>query len=165
MAQSLPGAVAALFAACRDTVYTGVTGSDTLPVLVVRARPGQYQPAAIVAVASEVRAPITRPTAGTGRSRDTTAEVDVIMSVYVGGDEDAQATADAAAWDLLSRLEAYLRANPNQSLGGTCYDSWVAGSTLVPELAWQTFDQPNMPPVIVGRIAELTATVAIRIRY
>jgi hypothetical protein len=165
MAQSLPGAVAALYAACSGTVYAGVAGADGNPVLVVRAGPGQYQPAAIVAVASEIRAPITRPTNGTGRSRDTTAEVDVIMSVYVSGGEEAQDAADAAAWDLLSRLEAYLRASPNETLGSTCYDSWVAGSTLIPEVAWQTFDDPNMPPVIAGRIAELTATVAIRIRY
>lgn len=164
MTQSIAGAVVNLHAAC-VALYAGTTGTDNQPVLVTLGQPGQYQAYAIVAVGMDLRLPVTRPTMGTGRSREQEAEIDVLASVYVPGGEEAQATAIAAALDLQEQLETWLRTSPNESLSGACRDSWVSNARIEPAIAWQQFDDPQTPPVAIGRVATNTITVTARIRY
>jgi hypothetical protein len=134
-------------------------------VLVTPGAPGQFQPAAIVAVGWEVRTPITRPTMGTTRSRDQVAEIDVLMSVWVPGDETAQPVANASVYALLRLLETYLRTSPNEALGGNCRDSYVSNAVLQPDITYEATDDPDQEPVPTGRVASLTVTVTANIRY
>jgi hypothetical protein len=165
MTQSIAGTVANLFAACRDQVYVNTTGADGQPVLVSLGDPGQYQPFSIVAVGMEIRTPITRPTAGPTRSRNTEAEIDVTISVYVAGGEEALPVAIASAYSMQAALETFLRTSPNETLSGACRDSTVSGSRLTPVIAYQQADDPTAAPVATGRVAQLTVTVTASIRY
>lgn len=164
MSQSIAGTVTALHAACRDVVFAATTGADGAKALVSLGKPGTYQPAIIVAVGTEVRTPITRPTMGAGRSREQAAEIDVVLSVYAPGDESAQATANAAAFDLQSALETYLRTGDNHTLGGACRDAWVSGARLTPLVAYDALTEGS-EPAPSGRIAEATVTVTAHVRY
>lgn len=164
MPQSIAGVVTNLHAAC-VALYAATSGTDDQPVLVTLGQPGQYQPNAIVAIGMDMRLPITRPTMGTGRSREQTAEIDVVVSVYVPGGEEGQATAIAAALALQAQLETYLRTSPNESLSGACRDSWVSAAQLANSVAYQQFDDPSSTPVPTGRITEITLTVTAAIRY
>lgn len=168
MTQSISAAVTNLHAACRDTVFANSKGSDDQPVLVSLGRPGKYQPNNLVAVGMDIRLPIERPTMGTGRSREQTAEIDVTISCWVPGDEDSQPIATAAAFDLLSLLETHLRTSPNERLGGACRDSWVSVARLVQQITYQPVEDPSAPPappIPTGRLAEIVATVTASIRY
>lgn len=164
MTQSLGGALTGLYNACQ-TVYAAAKGSDGNPVLVAFGNPGQYQPNAIVAVGWAVRAPIARPTMGPSRSRNTAAEIDVVVSVYVPGGEEAAPVAVAQAFDLQALLEAYFRVQGNETLGGGCRDSYVSNAQLAQSIAYQANDDPEIQPVPTGRIATNTLTVAVEIRY
>lgn len=164
MPQSIGGVVTALKAAC-DSIYATVTDEQGEPAQVVLSRPGQYQANYIVAVATAIRQPITRPTMGPGRSRETPAEIDVIFSIYVPGGEEAQVPAIDRATSMQGQLETYLRTSPNETLGGACRDAYVSNAQMYPETAYQVFDDPNIAPVPTGRIAENTVTVTVIIRY
>lgn len=169
MTQTISGVVTNLFTACRDTVYTATKGTDDLPVLVSLGPPGKHQPNAIVAIGMNLHLPITRPTLGPNRSREQQASVDCLLNVYVPGDEDAQATATAAALDLLSQLETYLRTAPNEKLSGACVDSWVSAAEVAAQVVYQkqqpAQDNPNPPDLPVGRAASINVTVSALIRY
>lgn len=164
MTQSIDGTLSALFAACQSA-YGATNGPDGAKVLVALGEPGQYQPAAIVAVGMAVRMPISRPTMGTGRSREIAAEIDVVASVFVAGGEEAQVTANLAALGLQSQLETYLRTGTNNTLGGACRDAYVSRAELIPSLARQAVDDPAMPAQITGRIADNVLTVTAHVRY
>jgi hypothetical protein len=164
MTQSLGATIDNLYAAC-VTLYASTTGSDGQPVLVSLGNPGQYQPNAIVAIATEIRSPITQPTMGTPRSRATVAEIDVVMSVFVPGGEDEQIVAFDAAFALQAQLETFLRTSPNERLSGACRNSFVSGSRCVPVTTYQKSDDPNRDPVPIGRVAQNTVTVSVEIRY
>jgi hypothetical protein len=165
MVQSISGAITNLHAACRDTVFANSKGTDDLPVLVSLGKPGKYQPNAIVAVGMDVRMPIERPAMGTNRSREQTAEIAVVISVWAGGDEDSQPIVTAAALDLLSLLETHFRTSPNETLGGACREAWVSVGSLVQAPTYQEQDDPKAPPIPTGRVAEIVATVTASIRY
>lgn len=165
MTQSIGGVVDALFAACQ-TLYASTVDSAGVPALVCLAKPGQNQPGIVVAVGWAIRQPqITRPTFGPGRSRDVVAEIDVIISCYVPGDESAQITALDQAHSLQSQLETYLRTGTNPTLGGASRDAFVSAASVVPDIVYQAFDDPNISPAPTGRVADNTVTVSALIRY
>lgn len=164
MAQSISGTITNLFAACK-TVFANTTGTDGDPVLVSLGTPGKYQPNGVVAVAMDVRAPIDRPTMGTNRSREMAAEIDILFSWFVPGDEDSQLLATAGALAAFSQLETYLRTSPNEALGGACRDSWASVANFAQLVAYQPDEDPTQPAHPVGRLAMLTATVTALIRY
>lgn len=160
MTQSIKATRAALFAACQ-AIYTGVLDSSAAPVLVTYGKPGAYQSNNIVAVGMANRRPIARPTMGTGRSREATAEIEVWISVFVPGTEVAQQTASEACDDLVDLLEAYFRASPQEALSGACREAWVSN-----------VDGPNPDVVtnpetkaVMGRVADAVVTVTASIRY
>lgn len=166
MAQSTEALLVALFATARDTIYVGQVGTDGQPVLVSDGEPGLAQPFSIVAVNTEIRMPITRPTMGTGRSREQVVEVDCVISVYVAGGAEAQSTANAGALALQRLFEAYFRTG-DITLGGACYDAWVSYSRLVPSIAWSRpqSEDPEIRPVATGRLSTAFLTVTARVRY
>lgn len=164
MPQSVDGFVTALKAAC-DTIYSNTKDELDAPTQVVVSQPGQYQANYIVAVATAIRQQIIRPTMGSNRSRESMVEVDVVISIYVPGDETVQATANSRALSMQGQLETYLRTAPNETLGGACRDSYVSGASLQPDIAFQALDDPNVAPAPTGRIAENTVTVTAFIRY
>lgn len=161
MTQTVKGTRAALYTACKNTIYAASVDGRGAPVLVTYGRPGSYQADYIVAVGMGTRQPITRPTLGTNRSRQKDVEIDVIVSVYVPGTEVAQQTASEACDDLTELLDTYLRTSPNETLGGACFDSWVSNiDGPVPDVV----TNPETKAV-TGRIAESVVTVTARIRY
>lgn len=165
MAQSIGATVANLYTACKDVVYAAQTGPDEQPVQVAFGDPGKYPVAAIVVVPMDVRMPVTRPTMGTGRSREQTAEIDLIISVFVGGGEEAQPLAIAAALDLQGLIESHFRTSPNETLTGACREAHVSNARLVPNIAYAANEDPEVRPVAIGRTADITVTVTASIRY
>ena len=161
MTQSVKASRNALYAACQ-TIYAGQTDGNGAPVLVTFGRPGPYQANDIVAVGMATRRPITRPTAGTGRSRNTDAEIEVWFSVWVPGTaEVAQQSAVDECDDLIDLLEAYFRTSPQEALSGACRDAWVSN-----------VDGPEAEPVknpetkaVTGYLAAAIVTVTASIRY
>ena len=85
--------------------------------LVCLGMPGSMQPDTIVAVATDVRQSITRPTMGTGRPRERAIEVDVTVSVFVPGDEMVQWDASRRLEGMCDRLEDWWRDGDNCHLG------------------------------------------------
>lgn len=162
MAQSIKAARQGLLTACQN-IYTGQTGLDGAPVLVSLGAPGTNIPSAVVLVAIETRQPVTRPTAGTNRSREKEVEFDVSINVWIGGTEAAQQLTVEKVDDLSELLESYFRVGGNEVLGGGCREAWVsaiAGPT--PDLTAKPDD--NGDPVVTGRMAESIVTVTARIR-
>lgn len=166
MTQSIAGTVTGLFAACQG-LYGSATGSDLSPVFVSLGDPGSYQPLELVVVGAAIRQPITRPTMTTTRSREKTAEIDVLFSVIVPGMVTEDVTASGTQADALARvlaltdqLEAYFRTKPNEELGGACRESWV--SNIVGPVLVEAKDKDGRK---LGRLAELTVTITAAIRY
>jgi hypothetical protein len=158
MAQSRKGVSAAIFSDA-TSLYANQTGPDGSAVLVTYGPPGINQPAAIVAVMGS-RNPVARPTMGTNRSRESTTEVDVVISVWVPGEENVQQIASEACHDLVDLFEAYVRTT-DTTLGGACRDAWVS-NIEGPNPDISTDAQSG---AATGRIAEATITVTAAIRY
>lgn len=158
MAQSLAGVLDALLASI-PPLYASQVGTDGSPVLVTFGPPGQYQPSAIVAV-MDTKAKIERPTLGPNRSREITAEVDLIFSVYTPGDESTQQVSLDCVLSLLTVLEQNLRASPNERLGGVCRDAWISQAN--PSGTVATDPQTGSP---AGRVATVDAVLTALIRY
>lgn len=166
MTQSIAGTVSGLFAACQ-TLYAGATSGDGAPVYVCLGHPGSYQPAEFVAVGMDVRQLITRPTMGTNRSREKTAEIDVVTSVFVPGMIPDDVTPSGTQADALSRacalsdsLESYFRTAGNETFSGACREAWV--SNIAGPAMGEMYDKAGHP---IGRVAELTVTITAAIRY
>lgn len=159
MAQSIKAARAGLLAACQS-IYANQTGPDGAPVLVTLGPSGTNAPAACVLVAEATRQPVTRPTAGTNRSRHKDVEFDVLINVWTGGTESVQQAVVEAVDDLSELLEGYFRVSGQETLGGGCLDAWVSAITgPIPDL---TIDPSS--GAVSGRQAESTLTVTARIR-
>jgi len=163
MAQSIGATVDNLFTTCRDTIFAASKGADNMPVFVCLGEPGQYAPATIIAIATDVRMPITRPTAGTGRSREIQADIDIVISALVPGGPEAQQTAIDAALQLQGLLETYFRTSPNETLGGACREAFVSTAQLQSYIGYQQASQGE--PYPIGRVAANTVTVTAHIRY
>lgn len=156
--QSLAGVFDAMFASFVP-LYADQVGTDGSPVLVTFGPPGQDQPSAIVAI-MDTRTLITRPTLGTGRSREMAAEIDVTFSVYTQGDETTQQTSTDCALGLLTVLESNLRTSPNERLGGVARDAWVSAANVAGTVA---VDPDSGNPA--GRVCTVEAVVTALIRY
>ena len=147
----------ALFAALQGLFPTSANQST----LVSAGDPGEYQPDLIIALMG-LKGPITQPTMGTNRSRDKHIQIDLIVSSYVHGGVEAQQLANENAWAAMDQIETYLRASPNEKLGGACYNSFVEVTDMVPSVSWERGDGGEPAPA--GRIADITAIVTAWIR-
>jgi hypothetical protein len=159
MTQSIKATIAGLYAACQ-TIYASSVDAFGAPVAVAYGPPGVYQPGVIVAVGLTIRQPVTRPTMGSNRSREKTAEIDTVISVYIPGDETQQQAASELASDLSELLEAHFRAAGMETLGGGCRDAWVSSITGPdPSVAVDAKSGDA-----AGRLATSTVTVTAAIR-
>lgn len=160
MAQSVTASLQALTQVLVD-MHDGEP--DTLVTL---GDPGNYQPDLLISVMGVV-GPVTRPTmrgvSTAKRTRDKQILVEVLISAYAPGGPEAQAVANDAAWGAAELLEDYFRVSPNETLGGACYDAFVAQHDLQPGIAWEDVDGADAP-VAAGRVAVVTTTVQISIR-
>lgn len=107
-----------------------------------------------------------RPTAGgQSRSREETAEVQVILSCAVAGDgesyDNAQQLATEAAYAMFDILEDHFRDRNASTLGGVARDAIVSRHELN---EYHATRQEGPQVVIVGRIGEITATITTRVR-
>ena len=84
---------------------------------------------------------------------EQTFEIDVIVSCYVGGGAEAQATADARAYTLLDTIAAAIYASP--TLGGTARQAALGPEHRIAKAVG--YDVTGAVPV--GRLAEIRATV------
>ncbi|MGX7679078.1 hypothetical protein ACSMXN_09270 [Jatrophihabitans sp. DSM 45814] len=146
-----------------DALYSALQTLFPAPAYVSAGDPGEYQPDLIIAMMG-ITSPTTRPTMGTNRSREEIADLTLVISAYVAGGAEAQAPAIDAAYVAYGQLVAYLRATPNEKLGGSCYDSWVSFGSMVPSTSWEHVEG-LADPVPAGRIADLTCTVTAKVRY
>ena len=124
------------------------------PSLASYGAPGTYQPDEIVAVMGQ-RFEVTRPTMGTGRSREEAVETDVVFSVFVPGAEEAQRAATERAYAMSLELDDHFRVAPQETLGGACREAWTTRGELVESRVTASPKSGN----VAGRVAELTVTV------
>jgi hypothetical protein len=103
---------------------------------------------------------IQRPTLGTNRSRELSADIEIWFSVYTPGDETAQQVSTDCAFTLLTVLENNLRASPNERLGGVCRDAWI--SKADPEFTVAVDPATGDP---AGRVTDIHAILTAKIRY
>ena len=100
---------------------------------------------------------ITKPTAGgSRRSREESAEVEMVVSCYRPGDtDDAQQEAAAAAWAMADTLHDHLRVRGNETLGGICREAWIS--------EWSDDDGgyrlTDAGGLITGRATDITITI------
>lgn len=158
--QTVDGVIDGLLQIC-TTVFTDPFNGQQL--LVCEGAPGSYQPDLIVAVATAVRQPVTRPTMGTQRSRERQTEIDIAVSCFVGGDgsDGSQRSARLQCNALTDTFEDYFRTKPNETLNNACRESFVSnidGPTLTTVYHPQT-------GAVTGRAAESVITVTAYIRY
>lgn len=160
MSQSGKAFRQALYAAAQ-ALYADVRDTTDAPPTVVLGRPTNHQPNIIVAVGLSSQETITRPTHGTGRSRERQIELSVTISVFIPSSENDQINASDQCDDMVDQLENYLRAGENNRLGGACRDSFVSA-----------IDGPT-PDVVyapqssnaTGRVSEAVVTVTGFVRY
>lgn len=104
-----------------------------------------------------------RPTAGgQTRSREETADVEVILSCAVPGDnesiDNAQRQATEAAYVMLDTLETHFRDRHNRTLDGACRDAIVSRHEL------NEYHATDPEGYTSGRVGEITATITCRTR-
>jgi hypothetical protein len=129
--------------------------------LVCLGMPGSMQPDTIVAVATDVRQSITRPTMGTGRSRERAIEVDVTVSVFVPGDEMVQWDASKRLEGMCDRLEDWWRDGDNCHLGVDGDGGWLVRDSWVSDISGPRNGIVRDPAsgFVAGRVAEATVVV------
>lgn len=154
MASAVPALKAALRTVCRELWPTAH---------VYRAVPQLDQPTDL-AVIGDARTTITRPTSGGGkRSREESAEVEVVISTYrpidYGNvdDDGVQLVASTDAWEMADQLHDYLRTRGNETLGGICRDAWISETS--------DRDYPLMAEgLLAGRCTDITITITAATR-
>ncbi len=155
----MSSAIPALKAALRDVARDLWPDAQTY-----RAVPPIDKPRDL-AVIGDARATITRPTTGgASRSREESAEVELIVSCYrpVGldrlDDDGVQLVASMAAWAMLDQLHNWLRIRGNETLGGVCRDAWVSET--------EDHDYPLLTDdgLLAGRCTDITITITAATR-
>lgn len=147
MTQSGPAVKAALIDLFR-TLYPDAYASYGMP--------GAYQPDEIAAVLNQ-RFEMTRPTYGTGRSREESVETDVVFSVLVPGGEEAQQAATERAYAMALALDEHFRTKPQETLGNSCRDAWITEGELSED---KSVPDPRTGEGVVGRIANVTVILS-----
>lgn len=154
----MSSAVPALKAALREVAVQLWPNAKTY-----RAVPQLDKPADL-AVIGDARTTISRPTTGGAkRSREESAEVDLIVSCYRplsldGMDDDGvQLVASMAAWAMVDKLHDYLRKRGNETLGGVCRDAWVSDTK---DSDYALTDDG----LVAGRCCDITITITAATR-
>lgn len=112
---------ATLGLAFKKTFYAAVkdlmaNDYDTEHVYVVFGQPSTYQPEDIISF-GRLSVGQAAATMSTNRSREETITVEVTVSCFLGGDEDAEIATAERAYELLRRIERHVRMT-DTTLGG-----------------------------------------------
>lgn len=127
---------------------------ETQHVYVVFGQPSSYEPEDIVSFGRITTGQETA-TLSTNRSREETLTLDVTVSCFMGGAEDAEiATADRA-YDLLRRIEHYARMD-DITIGGTVRTCMLTSHESDGATPEELIDQ--------GRVTEIVATFTAKTR-
>lgn len=127
---------------------------ETESVYVVFGQPATIDPDEIISFGS-VGAGQEKATLGTNRSREETLTLDVQISVVRGGEEEAEILASRRCYELLRKLEYYVRVT----------DTTV--SQTVRECFLTSHDSPGATPEEVmhkGRMIDVLATFTAKAR-
>lgn len=127
---------------------------ETEHVYVVYGQPTNYEPDDIVSL-GRLTAGQETATLGTNRSREETLTLDVTVSCFQGGNEDAEIATAERAYDLLRRIEHHVRIT-DTTLGGvirTCVLTSHESEGATPE---DLIEQ--------GRVTEVVATFTAHAR-
>lgn len=145
--------------AFKKAFYTAIkelfaADQETKHVYVVFGQPTNYNPDDIVSF-GRLTAGQDAATLSTNRSREETLTLDVTVSCFRGGSEDAEITTAERAYDLLRRIEHYARIE-DTTLGGivrTCVLTSHESEGATPEDLIED-----------GRVTEIVATFTAKAR-
>jgi hypothetical protein len=127
---------------------------DTEHVYVVFGQPATYQPEDIVSF-GRLSVGQAAATMSTNRSREETIAVEVTVSCFLGGDEDAEIATAERAYELLRRIERHVRMT-DTTLGG-----------VVRECVLTSHESEGATPEELteqGRVTEVVATFTAKAR-
>jgi hypothetical protein len=150
---------ATLGLAFKKAFYTAVKtlmadGYDTEHVYVVFGQPATYQPEDIISF-GRLSVGQAAATMSTNRSREETITLEVTVSCFLGGDEDAEIATAERAYELLRRIEHHVRMT-DTTLGG-----------VVRECALTSHESEGATPEELteqGRVTEVAATFTAKAR-
>lgn len=127
---------------------------DTEHVYVVFGQPATYQPEDIVSF-GRLSIGQQAATLSTNRSREETITLEVTVSCFLGGDEEAEIATAERAYDLLRRIEHHVRMT-DTTLGGVvrqCFLTNHESEGATPE-----------DLIAEGRVTEVVATFTAQAR-
>lgn len=150
---------ATLGLAFKKAFYTAVKelmagGYDTEHVYVVYGQPATYTPEDIVSF-GRLSSGQQAATLSTNRSREETITVEVTVSCFLGGDEDAEIATAERAYDLLRRIEHYVRMT-DTTVGGTVRQCFLTSHESEGATPEDLIEQ--------GRVTEVIATFTAHAR-
>lgn len=129
-------------------------GYDTEHVYVVFGQPATYNPDDIVSF-GRLSVGQQAATLSTNRSREETLTLEVTVSCFLGGDEEAEIATAERAYELLRRIERHVRMT-DTTLGG-----------IVRECALTSHESEGATPedlIDQGRVTEVVATFTAKAR-
>jgi hypothetical protein len=153
MASAVPAVKAQLVTTVLPTLFPS-------PVLVSYGPPGAHQPDVIIGVGN-AEVEIERPVAATSRPREEVFTLNVVFSVFSGGDETVQQAVTEQAFTMLSAFADYFKTKPNETLGGTCREAWVSSYVLDES---EALAPPEDGGGVSGRVAEITTVLTVKSR-
>lgn len=127
---------------------------DTEHVYVVFGQPSTYQPEDIVSF-GRLSVGQEAATMSTNRSREETISVEVTVSCFLGGDEDAEIATAERAYELLRRIERYVRM-ADTTVGGTVRQCFLTAHESEGATPEDLIEQ--------GRVTEVVATFTAQAR-
>lgn len=150
---------ATLGLAFKKAFYSGVkdlmaAGAGTEHVYVVFGQPSSYQPDDIISF-GRLSSGQETATLSTNRSREETLTLEVTISCFLGGDEDAEIATAGRAYELLRMIEHHVRMT-DTTLGGvvrTCVLTSHESEGATPE-----------DLIEEGRVTEVVATFTAKAR-
>lgn len=129
-------------------------GYDTEHVYVVFGQPATYNPDDIVSF-GRLSVGQAAATLSTNRSREETLSLEVTVSCFLGGDEEAEIATAERAYELLRRIERHVRMT-DTTLGG-----------IVRECVLTSHESEGATPedlIDQGRVTEVVATFTAKAR-
>ncbi|WP_159702473.1 hypothetical protein [Arthrobacter sp. 18067] len=127
---------------------------ETRHVYVVYGQPANYEPEDIVSFGRITTGQETA-TLSTNRSREETLTLEVTISCFMGGNEDAEIATAERAYDLLRRIEHFARMD-DTTIGGTVRTCLLTSHESEGATPEELLDQ--------GRVTEVIATFTAKTR-
>lgn len=141
----------AFYLAVKDLMAEGY---ETEHVYVVFGQPATYQPEDIVSF-GRLSVGQAAATMSTNRSREETLTLEVTVSCFMGGDEDAEFATAERAYELLRRIEHHVRMT-DTTLGGVVRQCFLTNHESEGATPEDLIEQ--------GRVTEVVATFTAQAR-